>query len=337
MYNNLSRDDIIDISNQIKIGKHYRNKLKKIPINNIEGLRKEFGVIVNKYNKFVNLKKDVHKLIKKKQKLQKIQKGGTYQDIENKLKLMMNDLDTLTKNKNKYKKSFDQISNSIKGLSNEKLLQEISRLKQELTNKQQFKIDDKKSDDLLQNFDKLQLDNKDVNLLKEEKKKLEGRIEGLLKQNTELINLTKSLETDKISKNDNYLERITKLENINNDLTNQIKKIELDKANNNTEQQNKIQQLENNINLSEQKKKELLAEIEKIKQNQVDLDNKHQSINECKVKLSHSMQEINRLTGQITNTASIIKEHETKRKEAEDKIPQLKQEVAKKKCGNGTY
>ena len=297
MYNNLTKNDILNIIDKIQISPYYKNKLKKIKSE--EKLRKEFAKLLDKYDKFINHKNYVCKLAKKCNKLKKrkIQYGGRKNIIEisDLLKNIILDLDNLM-DTTSYVNKLDELETNIRDLSKHKLNKEYKKLYEDLLREQE--LQNRKIEEQIKNQP---MSPQNIKLLKQQKEQLENQLESVMNSK----DIEKKSYEDELNQKDEvinqYREKFLNLESINKELLQKQSELEIQK----TELQNEYNQILSKLNEHQFTSNE---EIERLKsqlilhQNKIQEINAEQmDINQCKSKLNAQQIKLDNLQSQVNN------------------------------------
>ena len=329
-YKHLSREEILTIIDNIKIGNHYRKKLRRIQ--DEKKLQKEFKKIITKYEKFINLKEQVHKLIKRKRKIKskkRVQRGGKAKnltEIQTQLKQMVTDLDGFQDDREFYRKQIQDVEKNLETFTNQELLDQITSLQDEIERMQK-----QRDEKILQKLPEQEMTNAIVTKLQEEKAKLTNQITELLDKNTKLETENNALVKD-IQEDKNYDEMIRNLEQ---------SKLALETENKNNkikmnENQQQIANLLEQLNTAQQGDiPKLQAQIEQLEQKNRELEFSFKDINACKKNLTATETRILEMQGLLDDKDKILREMADKNIELEKQIQDLINRLAERKAEIG--
>lgn len=327
MYNNLTKDDILEISDKIKIGNHYRNKLHKIK--DEKKLKLEFSKILTKYDKFIKLKKQIHKLANKKNKLRKYktQKGGqSFFEIKNKIQSILNSESFNLENKSTYLDKLTDIQDNINKLPTKHLMDKIRMLEDELE-----KIKQEKDRKLLDNLAPSEMTNEVIVQLQKDKKRLEDEIKREKSTNLELINninIESSKKDEDLTKK--YNQQIINLQKLNDELKLKIDTCNAEKNSNENKQTQCVEQLTSQTTLNNQEKAKLLAQIDLLNTRNIELQHQFKDINACKEEVARKQAEILNLKIIDKSKSDNLEKCLGEKEQIQSVITELQQQLNKK-------
>ena len=357
MYNNLTKEDILDIVNTIKIGEYYKKKLRRI--NNLDKLQKEFSKILVKYDKYLKQKKYVNHLVEKRNKLKrkikkrKIQKGGrmNYSELRNELSFILSELDNISI-KNIYLEKINDIENIIMNIKNKKINleskerqlreqeQRLNKLKNEMN--QVKKQQDNKNFEIIQKSDMNPLA---IQTLKNEKSKIEKEL-NVLKQGYRDLedSSSKNLRDQELKfleeiqqEKTKHQEEIKALNNERIQVDEKLKNLELTLTNLRTEKQTLEKSLvdkdamksenenikQQEINAIQAKLQECNNRFDKFKEEQSDLET-------LKTQLIFAQEELERSENKIEDSKGQYELLEKEKANIENQLVEIKKQISNK-------
>lgn len=331
MYNNLRREDILDILDKIKISDYYRNKLKKIT--DEKKLRLEFSKLLDKYDKFIKLKTHIRSLIKKRNKLNRHkfhQKGGgKYDNIQTILHDLKNKLDSFTNN-DQYISKLNELEKNINELTSRKLIKESQKLIEKITRDQE-----KNSRQFEEMMTEANFSKENIQKYKLKMHNLESQITNLSDLNIQLTEemdkTTKKFHNEKVDLEGRYVSQISKLTLLNEQLGKDMGKIKLEKMENDKIIATNKDILENKKNLAIQQVELLKQKIKECSFRNTELDSKFNDIRNCEVMLNNKKNEIINLTSKFDHQSKELNEMKNRVKNSEFEIQELNKDLIHKK------
>ena len=347
MYNNLTKQDILDIVKTINVGNHYKRKLNKI--NDEKKLRKEFSKILIKYDKFLKNKKYINKIsrhrnkLRKKIKKSKFQKGGglSYPELKNELTNILEELDNINI-KDSYLEKINNIENMISKIKNkrinleskEKLLKEqeerLTKLRNEVS-----KIKEKQDITNITSIESSDMNPEAIRKLKTEKSRIENELNLMKQSYRDLDESTKSSLQEQEQKylqemqeeKGKYEEALRSLRLQKNEVEQQLKDMEskLSKLG------EKRRSLENQLNIANTLDKPQLqlleADLNKCKNNYQTLFTKYQDNLVLKTQLDDAKRNLEVSENKLENADGELKLIQDEKFRLENELAELKKQI----------